>query len=59
MEKMHLTIHYFKNWMIIKNLKGIEYKLVEAKQIDSNIHLKIEVKNINRKNFNYLALNFS
>ena len=41
-----------------KNLKGIEYKLVEAKQIDSNIHLKIEVKNVNRKNFNYSALLF-
>ena len=41
-----------------KNLKGIEYKLVEAKKIESNIHLKIEVKNINRKNFNYSALLF-
>ena len=41
-----------------KNLKGIEYKLVEAKQIKSNIHLKIEVKNVERKNFNYSALLF-
>ena len=41
-----------------KNLKGIEYKLIEAKKIKSNIHLKIEVKNISRKNFNYSALLF-
>ena len=41
-----------------KNLNGIEYKLIEAKKIESNIHLKIEVKNIDRKNFNYSALLF-
>ena len=41
-----------------KVLKGIEYKLIEAKRTDSNILLKIEVKNINRKNFNYSALLF-
>jgi hypothetical protein len=41
-----------------KNLKGIEYKLIEAKKVKSNIHLKIEVKNISRKNFNYSALLF-
>ncbi len=41
-----------------KVLKGIEYKLIEAKRTDNNIHLKIEVKNINRKNFNYSALLF-
>lgn len=41
-----------------KNLKGIEYKLIEAKKIKSNIHLKIEVKNIDRVNFNYSALLF-
>jgi len=41
-----------------KVLKGIEYKLIEAKRTDNNILLKIEVKNINRKNFNYSALLF-
>ena len=41
-----------------KNLNGVEYKLIEAKKVESNIHLKIEVKNINRKNFNYSALLF-
>ena len=41
-----------------KVLKGIEYKLIEAKRTENNIHLKIEVKNINRKNFNYSALLF-
>ena len=41
-----------------KNLNGIEYKLIEAKKVESNIHLKIEVKNIDRKNFNYSALLF-
>ena len=41
-----------------KVLKGIEYKLIEAKRTDNNIHLKIEVRNINRKNFNYSALLF-
>ena len=41
-----------------KNLKGIEYKLIEAKRVKSNIHLKIEVKNVSRKNFNYSALLF-
>ena len=39
-----------------KNLNGVEYKLIEAKKVESNIHLKIEVKNIDRKNFNYSAL---
>ena len=41
-----------------KNLNGVEYKLIEAKKVESNIHLKIEVKNIGRKNFNYSALLF-
>ena len=41
-----------------KVLKGIEYKLIEAKRTDNNILLKIEVKNISRKNFNYSALLF-
>ena len=41
-----------------KNLNGVEYKLIEAKKVESNIHLKIEVKNIDRKNFNYSALLF-
>ena len=41
-----------------KVLKGIEYKLIEAKRTENNILLKIEVKNINRKNFNYSALLF-
>ena len=27
-----------------KNLNGVEYKLIEAKKVESNIHLKIEVK---------------
>tara|TARA_B100000886_G_C20317090_1_gene446425 strand:- start:91 stop:534 length:444 start_codon:yes stop_codon:yes gene_type:complete len=41
-----------------KNLNGVEYKLIEAKKVESNIHLKIEVRNIDRKNFNYSALLF-
>ena len=41
-----------------KNLNGVEYKLIEVKKVESNIHLKIEVKNIDRKNFNYSALLF-
>lgn len=41
-----------------KSLNGVEYKLIEAKKVESNIHLKIEVKNIARKNFNYSALLF-